>query len=218
MNDFFKRHILKHIVWIIYRSFIFSWKIKIHESPAFKEHTKKNKAFILAHWHGDELGLLFIMRTYRLATMTSTSKDGELINHVLKKLGGYTSRGSSTRGGSQALKGLIRYIRKGIPTSMAVDGPRGPIYEPKPGVFNISRMSGAPIFGLAMDSNNKWISKKSWNFAELPKPFSRVHVVISQDYIPALIKQDKPKDKLWAEKLKKIIHSTKKEATKKATC
>src|SRR5690606_18737721 len=96
-------------------------------------------------WHGDELAVLHLVKRYRLATMTSTSKDGAIIDYVIRKLGGDTSRGSSTRGAVTALKGLVRLGRSGRVLSLAVDGPKGPIYEPKPGVFELSKLCGAAI-------------------------------------------------------------------------
>ena len=70
---------------------------------------KKNQnPLIFAHWHGDELCVLPLVPKYRIATMTSTSKDGALIDFAVRQFRGATSRGSSTRGGAGALKGLVR--------------------------------------------------------------------------------------------------------------
>ena len=127
-----QKYLLPRIVWWFYFLCSASWRKKIYYFPEVEEAIKGEKPVLLAHWHGDELAVLHLVKPFKIATMTSTSKDGELINFVIKKLGGATSRGSSTRGGVTALMGLIRLMKKGYNSSMAVDGPRGPIYQVKP--------------------------------------------------------------------------------------
>ncbi|MCC6137926.1 MAG: DUF374 domain-containing protein [Bdellovibrionaceae bacterium] len=106
--------------------------------------------------------------------MISLSKDGALIARVAELMGSKVSRGSSSRGAIQALKGLLRLAKEGWRPSVAVDGPRGPIYKVKPGVLEVSKVIRAPIFALTMCSSRSFISKKSWNKLELPLPFSTV--------------------------------------------
>lgn len=206
----FKKLILKNLVWFFYRTLYATWRVQIIEPPELSELKKNNKSFILAHWHGDELAVLFLVKHFGLATMTSTSKDGELINHVIHKFGGKTSRGSSTRGGVSALKGLIKLCKNGNPTSVAVDGPKGPIYKVKPGVFEISRLTGAPIFSIGACVKKKIVSKKSWNNGYIPKPFAKV-VVTFKPY-KTITKDMEPKDELYANELAKVITDTNKYA------
>ena len=139
--------------------------------------------------------------------MTSTSKDGELINYVIHKFGGKTSRGSSTRGGVSALKGLIKLCKNGNPTSVAVDGPKGPIYQVKPGVFEISRLTGAAIFSIGVHAKRKVIST-AWNKTYIPKPFAKV-VVTFQPY-KTIDKSMNPKDEMYAKELAQVIDNTNK--------
>ncbi|MDH5368621.1 MAG: lysophospholipid acyltransferase family protein [Gammaproteobacteria bacterium] len=206
----FKKFILKNLVWYVYRTLYATWRVQIIEPPELSELKKNNKTFILAHWHGDELAVLFLVKHFGLATMTSTSKDGELINHVILKFGGKTSRGSSTRGGVSALKGLIKLCKNGTPTSVAVDGPQGPIYIAKPGVFEISRLTGAPIFSIGACVKKKTVSKQSWNNAYIPKPFAKV-IVTFMPY-KTITKDMNPKDELYANELAKVITDTNKYA------
>jgi lysophospholipid acyltransferase (LPLAT)-like uncharacterized protein len=131
----FRKYILPSIVWVFYKCLYFTWQIEIIEPDEMKSSIKNQTPFILAHWHGDELAMIHLFSRYKLATMTSTSKDGELVNTIVRWFGGATSRGSSTRGGVGALKGLIRLMQKGFNASIAVDGPKGPIHKVKPGIF-----------------------------------------------------------------------------------
>ncbi len=137
-----------------------------------------NKTTMLfAHWHGDELVLFHFIGKYRVATMASTSLDGEIMNTAVKLIGGKTTRGSSTRGGVSGLKGLIRLIKsESRNCSFAVDGPKGPIYQVKPGIFEMSRLLKAEIFPAGVSCSNAWKFEKSWNKTFLPKPFSKIIV------------------------------------------
>jgi lysophospholipid acyltransferase (LPLAT)-like uncharacterized protein len=152
----------------LYRFLIWSWRIRITESPGAAKVIKNRQPAVLAHWHGDEYSLLHLVRTYSVATMTSTSKDGEIVNRLVHKLGGATARGSSTRGAVSALKGLVRLLKSGHVTSIAVDGPRGPYHMPKPGVFELSRLAGAAIIPLGVHVSSALRFNKAWNKAYLP--------------------------------------------------
>lgn len=169
--------ILGFIIWVIYRTLLMTWKVRVVEPESMKTMLKEKKPFILAHFHGDEIPLISLASRYKIATMTSTSKDGEMMTTVLHLLGAKTSRGSSTRGGISALKGLIQFCKNGSNSSMAVDGPKGPIYEVKPGVFELARLIKAPIFAGGVSCDRAWHFPRSWNKAFLPKPFAQVNIV-----------------------------------------
>ena len=119
--------------------------------------------------------------------MVSTSKDGELMARVIHLMGARTSRGSSTRGGVSALKGIIRLTKEGWSPSVAVDGPKGPIYKAKPGIFEISKLIQAEIIPVAAACDHKFTFEKAWNKTFLPLPFARI-VVVWGDALPAVPK------------------------------
>ena len=110
----FRRFLLPRLIWWFYRLWTWTWRLKVYESPELKHLFEKSAPIIFAHWHGDEPALTHLVTPYRIATMTSTSRDGALIDFVIRKLGGATSRGSDTRGGVGALKGLVTLMRKGF--------------------------------------------------------------------------------------------------------
>ena len=168
---------LGFLIWIIYRSLSLTWKITLIEPESLKTNVKNKKPVILAHFHGDELALVALTPIYKIATMTSTSRDGQLMTTVLKLMGGKTARGSSTRGGVSALKGLIEHCKNGANSSFAVDGPKGPIYEVKPGVFELSRLLKSEIYAAGVFCDRAWHFPKAWNKTYLPKPFARILVV-----------------------------------------
>lgn len=170
----FRRVILPRLVYGLYRSWSATWRLRRHEPESLRARLNNEQPFIVAMWHGDELGLVCFARFYRLATMASWSKDGELMNYVLRRFGFETARGSSSRGGSSALRGLMRLARRGWSPVIAVDGPRGPVYKAKPGVLELARVTGLPVFPCAMACSRHILMHRSWNQARLPWPFARV--------------------------------------------
>lgn len=196
--------VLGFIVWVIYKILSMTWKTKIIETDSMKTHMKEKKPMILAHFHGDEIPLISLVSRYKIATMSSTSKDGEMMNTILKLLGAKTSRGSATRGGVSALKGLLKYCKEGSNCSMAVDGPKGPIYEVKPGVFEIARLIKAPIYAGAVHCDRAWHFPRSWNKAYLPKPFAQL-TVLWLDFDFVIDKSTDPRSPELATSLKNQI-------------
>src|SRR3954454_6773406 len=116
----FRRFVLPWLVYYFYRAWTATWRIVCVEPPSLALAKKNGDRIVFAHWHGTELCVVPLVASYRIATMTSTSKDGQLIDFVIHRLGGATSRGSSTRGAVGALKGLIRLVRHGYRASIAV--------------------------------------------------------------------------------------------------
>lgn len=173
----FRKYVLPWIVWLVYRVWIASWRVTVIESESVKKLKESGSPWICAIWHGDELAVVRFCLNYKVATMTSTSKDGELMDSVLRKLGMATSRGSSTRGGVSALKGMIRLARSGWCPVVAVDGPKGPFHKAKPGVFELSKLTKLPIIPVGAIATNAFVFTKSWNKTYLPLPFSKVGLV-----------------------------------------
>lgn len=184
----FRNYFLPWAAWLFYRLLSLTWRIEIIESNSVKQLKASGNSWICAIWHGDELAIITFCRFYKVATMTSTSKDGELMDRVLHKLGMATARGSSTRGGVSALKGMIRLTKNGWSPVIPVDGPKGPYHKAKPGVFELSKLTKTPIIPVGVAASNSFVFKKSWNKAYIPLPFSKVALVWGEtfDYDPAL--------------------------------
>lgn len=207
----FRKYILPFIVYTFYSALRLTWRVRIIESPEMKAAIETGRPFILAHWHGDELGILHLLRRYRPAVMTSTSKDGELMDAVVKKFGAQTSRGSSTRGGVSALKGMLRLAKDGWRPSIAVDGPKGPYHKVKPGIFEISKLTGLEIFPLTVECDRAHVFHKAWNKTFLPLPFANVVCVAGQP-LPPVSRGDDAHNPELAAQLEKSLDDAKRHA------
>lgn len=111
-------------------------------------------------------------RGYSVAVSRST--DGDLIDATLRGLGyGSIARGSSSQGGSAALRGLVRQIEAGTTVSVLVDGPRGPARVSKTGIIALACLTDLPIHPVAFSARPA-LRLKSWDGSLIPLPFARV--------------------------------------------
>jgi hypothetical protein len=101
--------------------------------------------------------------------------DGEALVRLIRHWGFGSVRGSSTRGATKALKGLIRSARDGRDLALTPDGPRGPAREFKPGALAAAQATGHPVVPLSAAASRAW-RPGSWDEFLIPKPFSRLCV------------------------------------------
>ncbi len=134
---------------------------------------KRGASLIYAIWHGRILMLpCLYARAHRVHVMASRSRDGELEARFLQRFGVEVVRGSTTRGGSEALRALVHALRRGREAVITPDGPRGPAYVVQPGIIALARLTGAPIIPLTFSAAPAW-RLKSWDEFLIPKPFAR---------------------------------------------
>lgn len=173
-----------------------TWRIRIHYHPEAKRLVDSDKPVLLAHWHGHELALVHLVKHLHLATLASKSKDGRVMAGVIERLGGQTTKGSSSKSGASGLLGLVRLLKSGKITSIAVDGPRGPVYQVKPGIFELAKLCKAPIIPVAAFSPSAMHFPKAWNKAFLPYPFAKVQVIFDMPLFSYESGQDPRGDEL----------------------
>jgi lysophospholipid acyltransferase (LPLAT)-like uncharacterized protein len=130
-------------------------RVRYENRRALDAWIREERPIILAFWHSR----LFLMRyAYpgrRIAILISEHRDGEMISRTMERFGLATVRGSTTRGGAQALRQIVRCLRDGYDAAFTPDGPRGPQGVVQPGVIAAARMSGAPIIPVAFSCSKK---------------------------------------------------------------
>jgi lysophospholipid acyltransferase (LPLAT)-like uncharacterized protein len=127
-----------------------------------------------ATWHCNLLPGTVFFRNRGIAMCVSRSRDGDLIAAVLRQVGyAEPRRGSSSRGGSTALRQLVRTLQSGVSVGLLTDGPRGPARRSKIGVVGLARLAGVPITPFALSARPR-LRLPSWDRMLLPLPFARV--------------------------------------------
>ncbi len=129
-----------------------------------------------AFWHNRLFPMVYLYRKYRPVIMVSRSRDGEFISHVIQKMGMGTVRGSSSRGGGEALMDMIKMADCRRPLVVIPDGPKGPRYQAKAGAVMAAQKTGLPLLPFSV-GYSRARTLGSWDGFLVPYPFSRMVVV-----------------------------------------
>lgn len=110
--------------------------------------------------------------TLRIYLLVSPHRDGQLIGSILRPLGMDTVSGSSNRRPVAGLKAALDRLGPGTVVSIVPDGPRGPAYEPAPGVAALAALSGRPVLPISAQTTRHHRTR-SWDRMIVPLPFAR---------------------------------------------
>jgi lysophospholipid acyltransferase (LPLAT)-like uncharacterized protein len=135
-------------------------------------------------WHSEEITMLPVSGFTGGNVMVSNSRDGDILAAVVGRWGYRTSRGSSSKGAASALLALRRALERGENIILAVDGPRGPRHEAKPGAYWLAAGTGAWICPVGVAVSRAWVFKKSWSRSRIPLPGAKVVAVFGETYRP----------------------------------
>lgn len=176
---------LTNIVYFLFRLLGLTYRHNVKNLEIINQYKKNNPpgAYLLAIWHQNVFAGMQTQKS-KHAVMASPSKDGELAAITIKKLGHQVIRGSSNKKSHEAMFEMISALKKGIPASLSIDGPRGPLYDVKAGIIEMARKTQTPIIAMAPIPKKYW-SFKSWDKFRLPKPFTTITVVYGDPlYVP----------------------------------
>lgn len=189
---------------------LLGFTIHIYDEP--KGYNEKSKTFrvIYTMWHCMMLIPAYVGRNRNIQVLISQHSDGEYIAQVIKRLGFGAIRGSTTRGGRGAVKGMIEKVRKGYLVAITPDGPRGPRFVVQPGSIYLSQKTGLPIVPLVIGLSDYW-KLPSWDEFRIPKPFSRALVMYGDPiHIPPNLTEEE------LEHYRLLLEKTMKEMTERA--
>jgi lysophospholipid acyltransferase (LPLAT)-like uncharacterized protein len=178
------------ILGIIYRMWAVTWRYEVEfedesDRTAFYDlltirTPRPGNNAMIGFFHQNEYALIPFFRDCNIHVLISNSKDGQYTATMSEMLGYTPVRGSSTR---RAIAGLIESIKKvkqGYDLAIAVDGPRGPIYEVKDGLPAISTKTNTPIFPCKAYPVRRWQFDAAWNKAQIPKLFTKIKIRVGK--------------------------------------
>jgi len=163
------------VVPLLLRLLAATWSFTVVNRKVLRDAILSGKPVVAATWHEMVVPGVVFFRDRRSIIMVSRSVDGEMIARVNLRMGYRNIRGSSSRGGAQALQEMIREVREGAQAAIMVDGPKGPRYEPKMGCVIAARESGAPIVPVACRVRGS-LRARNWDRTIVPLPCARLAV------------------------------------------
>jgi lysophospholipid acyltransferase (LPLAT)-like uncharacterized protein len=179
----FRAKVVPFLGWVLITLWSMSVRTRMVKREIPDRFKAEGKNIIYAFWHGRQFLLFYNHRNFGAVIPASESRDGEIQARILKYFGFKVVRGSSKRKGDRALLGLVDGLRKGRDIALAVDGPRGPLYEVKQGITYLAGKLDKPIVPVAASARRSWILEKIWDKYLLPWPFTKGVIVYGEPII-----------------------------------
>lgn len=168
--------------------------LTIHNSGHIQSYWKKNQPVIVVFWHNRMALAPFAWHTHHpFFMMISEHPDGKIISEIVQHFGIQTlSVSSDPNKRGQSLKQALRCLRQGQSIGITPDGPKGPCYQAKKGVFLSALASGCDVLALTYaTSNHRRFG--SWDRFFFPLPFGTGHLIWSTP-LPAPKHKDEEQD------------------------
>src|SRR5262245_13114475 len=145
--------------------------------------------YIYAFWHENILLPAYHYGRRDIRVLISRHADGQLIAEAARHLRFRVVAGSTTRGGVEALRQMVRHSRRGH-LAITPDGPRGPRRRVQPGVVYLAARTGLPVVPIGIAYGSAW-RLNSWDRFALPRPGSAAACVTAE---PVAVPEDVGRD------------------------
>lgn len=161
------------LVFLVVRAWFSTLRIRMHDGPL-------SGSVIYAFWHEHIFAVVCALHRHismpRPVALVSGSRDGRMLQNILRRLGFGIAVGSSSRDGASGFLALRSALDAGRAAMITPDGPRGPAGSIKDGVVKLSGHTTYPVVPVSVAYRSAW-RLRSWDRAWLPKPFSSIDVV-----------------------------------------
>lgn len=140
---------------------------------------------IVAFWHNRIIGgcvsppFRAYAARYPSYVMISRHFDGELIARVSGSFGYKAVRGSSGKGGREAIDELAALVGGGDTCVITPDGPRGPRYVVQSGIARLCERIKRPVLPFYGAFSRRW-KFDSWDGFEIPQPFAEISLLCGE--------------------------------------
>ena len=171
------------IIWLFGTILGATWRVVVLDPHGLRPFNDRGSGRIYCFWHTHLLALAYIFRATGKIALVSQSKDGRLAAAVAQRWHHEIVFGSSTRGGSAALRECVRFLKKGSCIVITPDGPRGPREKVKAGISQIALLAEAPVVAVGLRADRAW-RLRSWDGFMIPKPFAKITVTLGKPILP----------------------------------
>lgn len=144
---------------------------------------------IYVFWHEYIAFPIALWREYDLALLVSKHRDADWLIRAAYHLGFQTVRGSTNRGGSEAIRQLTRKAQT-HDLVITPDGPRGPRREMAMGPIYLASRLRMPLVPVGFGFSHPW-RMNTWDRFAFPRPGSRGRAIFGPRIeIPRKLKRD----------------------------
>lgn len=158
------------------RGYAATYRLTVENEHIWMDHVKTGHCVLLCCWHQQFFSAIRHFRNYKHLKpplMISRSSDGGIIAGVAARTGWDPVRGSSSKGGRDALSEIALKLQERKIAAHIVDGPRGPAGKVKAGAIRLAQLGDASIVPFTIQADRAWYFN-SWDRFMVPKPFAKV--------------------------------------------
>jgi lysophospholipid acyltransferase (LPLAT)-like uncharacterized protein len=167
--------LIRKVVAPLARIWFNTRKVTMINEQVYREYVSNDTPVVVGTWHRASIYFLYFFGHFHPMIMISQSKDGEILAQYTSAMGAIPARGSSSRGGKEALKQMRHHLTSGGKACATVlDGPRGPAYVAKKGMIVLAMQTESPFIPAIWSANRSITLRNSWDKMILPLPFSRI--------------------------------------------
>jgi lysophospholipid acyltransferase (LPLAT)-like uncharacterized protein len=175
------------------------WRTGRDYAPA---NVGRREKFIYVLWHEYMIVPMVRFCYSHVRLLTSQHADGLIVAEMCKHMRMGTVRGSSTRGGVQALRRVLQASRYRF-LAVTPDGPRGPRRKVNIGLIYMASRLGWPLIIIGVGLRRPW-RLKSWDRLAIPRPFQPAAFMTAE---PLTIPPDLDRQQLevWRQKVEEML-------------
>ena len=133
---------------------------------------------IFGIWHGEMFPLIFPFRKEKIYVIITKGFDGDILARVLRFFGYNIIRISYPIKMSEIGK-IKTKIQSGYGMVFALDGPKGPAFQPKRGAFYFSGILKRPLKIVKVVAEKRW-NFPVWDGFMIPHPFANVEIKMEE--------------------------------------
>ena len=135
--------------------------------------------FLYAVWHEVLFFPLLVAKPQNMSALASRHQDGSYVAEILRLLNVQPFRGSTARGGAQAVRQLLGVAQQ-LHITLTPDGPRGPRREMKDGIVFLSSRTGLGIVPAAFSCRRGIRIQGPWTDMLLPLPCTTTYCILGE--------------------------------------
>ncbi len=164
----------------LFRAYACTWRIQLAGTTPDRVHAFRDQGCLGIFWHGRALVTLRAFRKVPADVLVSPSGDGQLVMELMQGLGYGVIEGSRSRGGSRAVREMLRSMHAGRTIAITPDGPRGPLHSITEGVAFLARETGFPIVPIGVAVRGA-LHANSWDNFVIPRPFAKIQAWVGDE-------------------------------------
>ena len=147
------------------------WEYKNTHIP--ESYLAEGKPFLTCFWHNRLLMLCYAWQSKTpFYMLISAHKDGKLISKTMDCFGIKTVAGSTARGGTEALREILKILKQGHVVGITPDGPRGPAFTISDGTLAIAKLAKVDILPVTFATSRHKVLN-TWDKFCFAYPFSK---------------------------------------------